>query len=454
MDCGIRAELQQKLVMTPQLCQAIAILQLSSLELASMVEQELLENPALEIDDEQAAAEEQQNGVEAQFENYAQWAEYLNNDTNTDQSQQDSDFSPYEKLSDNVVSLADHLELQLDLIGPDKTLHVIGLFLIGCIDDNGYLRISVDEAARVLGEPVNQVELALNIIQSFEPEGVGARSLSECLCIQLKQRNITDRHVEAIVKHYLEEVSKGRYKVIAEKLGCTPHDVQLAVDFIRTLNPRPGQGFGQEQSGYILPDITVERINGQYHIVINDTMVPRLRVSAHLSRLGRECDPETRRFVEGRVNAAIWVVKSIEQRRQTLYKVMEAIIKLQREFFDYSPKFIKPLTMKKIAEVVGIHESTVSRATANKYVATSHGVFSLRSFFSTGVAGTDGDDVAVASVKRELRKLIDEENGQAPYSDQILTDCLKQKGMIVSRRTIAKYREEMGIASSSKRRRY
>lgn len=455
MDCGLKVELQQKLIMTPQLRQAIAILQLSSLELASMVEQELLENPALEVDDDKVVSEDPgSNADKDKFETYAQWAEYLNSDAGPDNWQRDSDFEPYDRISDDSILLANHLELQLDLVCPDRVLHAIGLFLIGCIDDNGYLRISVEEAARALGKPESMVETALSVIQSFDPEGVGARTLSECLCIQLRQRNVADKHVIAIVKQFLEEVSEGRYKVIADRLGCTPHEVQAAVDYIRTLNPKPGQGFGKGRSGYILPDITVEKVNGEYVILINDTIVPRLTISSQFSRLAHECDSETRRFVEGRVNAAVWVVKSIEQRRRTLYNVMEAIINMQREFFDYGPKFFKPLTMKKVAEAVGIHESTVSRATANKYVATPHGTFSLRSFFPSGLTAACGDDIAVSTVKNEIRKLIAGEDCSAPLSDHIVGELLKEKGISVSRRTVAKYREEMGIPASSKRRRY
>lgn len=454
MDCGLRVELQQKLIMTPQLRQAIAILQLSSLELASMVEKELLENPALEIDDAQAQIEEQSTNTEDSLAKYAQWAEYFNNENRYDNLQRDSEYSPYECLTDEFITLAEHLELQLDLVDLDETIHEIGLFLIGCIDDNGYLQVSVEETAQLLGKSEPLVEQALQVIQGFDPEGVGARSLSECLAIQIRQRNINDKLSELIVLHYLEAVSKGQYKVIADKLGCTPHDVQTAVDFIRTLNPKPGQAYGKGRSGYILPDITVEKVNGQFIILVNDCMVPRLTISSSFSRLARECDLETRRFVEGRMSAAVWVVKSIEQRRQTLYNVMESIIEMQQEFFDYGPKHLKPLTMKKIADKIGVHESTVSRATANKYVNTPYGTFSLRSFFPAGLTAEDGDDVAVSTVKTEIKQLIAGENSSSPYSDQEITAMLKQKGISVSRRTVAKYREEIGVASSTRRRRF
>ena len=456
MDFGLKIELQHKLVMTPQLRQAIAILQLSSLELASMIEQELLENPVLEIDDVKGAGAEEapMEYIDRQLAKYTEWAEYLASENGRDGQQADNDFSPYESMADNTISLHDHLELQMDLVSVESTVRAVGLFLIGCIDDNGYLRTSVSEAAQVLGVPESTVEQALGIIQTFDPEGVGARDLKECLVIQIRQRDLGNNLAKIVASEYLNEVAKGHYKAIAEKLGCKPHDIQLAVDYIRTLNPKPGQAFGKAKSNYIVPDITVERTNGQYIILVNDSLVPRLTISPYYCRLARESDNETKRFVEGKLNSAVWVVKSIEQRRQTLYNVTEAIIELQHDFFDYGPRFIKPMVMKKVADHLGIHESTVSRATANKYVATPHGVFSMRFFFSSGVAGVDGDDVAVAAVKREIRQMIENESSQVPYSDQAISDILKQKGINLSRRTVAKYREEMSIAASSKRRRY
>lgn len=456
MDCGLKIELQHKLVMTPQLRQAIAILQLSSLELASMIEQEVLDNPVLEIDDVKSGGTEEppMEYIDRQLAKYTEWAEYLASENGRDGQQADNDFSPYELISDNTITLQNHLELQLDLVSLESAVRAVGLFLIGCIDDNGYLRTSVSEAAQVLGVTESTVEQALGIIQTFDPEGVGARDLKECLVIQLRQRSMENSLAEKVAAEYLDEVAKGHYKAIAEKLGCKPHDVQIAVDYIRTLNPKPGQAFGKAKSSYIVPDITVEKVNGQYVILVNDSLVPRLTISPYYCRLARESDNETKRFVEGKLNSAVWVVKSIEQRRQTLYNVMEAIIELQHDFFEYGPKYIKPMVMKKVADHLGIHESTVSRATANKYAATPHGVFSLRSFFSSGISGVDGDDVAVAAVKREIRQLIESESTKSPYSDQALSDILKQKGINLSRRTVAKYREEMTIAASSKRRRY
>jgi len=259
----------------------------------------------------------------------------------------------------------------------------------------------------------------------------------------------------AIIGEYLPDVAAGRYKLIGDKLGCTVHMVQEAVDIIRTLDPKPGRAFGKEQSTYITPDITVERVNGKYIIIVNDNNTPRLTINPYYRRVAKDGDLESRKFIEGRLNSAVWLMKSIEQRRRTLYNVMEAIILLQQEFFDHGLKFLRPLIMKQVAEQVAVHESTVSRAIANKYVETPHGLVSMRSFFTTAVHNnTGGQDVSATKVKQKIKELITEEESGNPLSDQALSEILCQYGMKISRRTVAKYREEQGIMSSAKRKRY
>lgn len=458
MDYGLRQELSQKLVMTPQLRQAIAILQLSSLELVEMIEAELLENPVLEVEDNRLGEAETEQPIEAGgpdlASDYLEWVKYLDEGI-------DTGFAPAEEKSSaefygaSAVPLHEHLEFQLHLATLNASARRAGEYLIGCIDDNGYLRVSVEEAAAALAMPAALVEEVLTLIQTFDPPGVGARDLRECLSIQVRQRGLNDPIVRAVIDGHLADIAAGRLRCIADKLGCTTQDVQRAVDVIRTLDPKPGRGFGQgSQSAYILPDVTVERVGGRYVILINDSVVPRLTINPYYRRLMREADSDARRFVEGRINAALWLMRSIEQRRRTLYNVVEAIVDLQRDFFDHGPKFLRPLTMKKVAERLGIHESTVSRATANKYAATPHGLLALRAFFSAGVQGSGGEDVAAAQVKREIRELVAQEDPARPLSDQALTDLLNRRGIAVSRRTVAKYREELGIPSSCKRKRY
>jgi RNA polymerase sigma-54 factor len=455
MDYGLKLEMTHKLVMTPQLRQAIAILQLSSLELSEVVEKELLENPVLEIEDKEPGEfeEQQKEPVDSAME-YMDWAEYFNDGRDIGYASSDhQERQNFEAFTPTVVSLEEHLEFQLFLAVLDTGARTVGKYLIGCIDENGYLCCSTEEAAERLNVPVPLVNHVLAVIQTFEPAGVGARDLRECLLIQVRQRNMEDPLVLAVIDRYLDDLGAGKYKSIAEKLGVTAHDIQQAVDHIRTLDPKPGRAFGRSDLTYILPEVVVERVNGNYVITVNDTDVPRLTINPCYRRLA-DVDNEARKYIESRLNSAVWLIRSIEQRRRTLYNVVAALVDLQRDFFDYGPKHIRPLTMKKLADQVGIHESTVSRAIANKYVDTPHGLFGLRTFFSAGITAAGGEDVAATKVKGEIRELIAGEDAKHPLSDQALTDILNKQGIAVSRRTVAKYREEIGIPASSKRKRY
>ena len=459
MEFGLKQELQQKLVMTPQLRQAIAILQLSSLELTEMVENQLLENPVLELaesgEGKGVGEEQDETAATTSVETYMDWAAYFDGPA-------DQEYVPVEKgqratfeaVVHNTTLLRDHLDFQLHLAVMDDRLHRIGHYLIGCLDDNGYLQVDISEAASEIGEDRATLEMVLTIIQTFDPSGVGARCLKECLAIQARQKNVTDELILGVIEHHLDDVAAGRLKVIAEKLGRTPADVQQAVDYIRTLNPRPGCTFGGGQSLYVIPDITVLRVDQSYVIVINDNDTPRLTINPYYRQVVKEADSEARKYVEDRIQAAVWLIRSIEQRRRTLYNIMDALIMLQPDFFEFGPNYLRPLTMKRVADHIGVHESTVSRATAGKYVETPHGVFSLRAFFSAAVQSASGADVAASRIKRELKELISGEDVAAPYSDQALTDIFARRGVNLSRRTVAKYREELGIASSAKRKRY
>ncbi len=454
MDYSLKLELTQKLVMTPQLRQAIAILQLSSLELSEMVEQELLENPVLETE-EKPPAETVDEEPNERVREYVDWAEYFDDGTDTGYTPPGEDKPSFTTFVSAASTLHEHLEFQLHLTLLDEAARAVGQYLIGCIDENGYLTGTVAEAAQTLGVAEDAAETVLKVIQTFDPPGVGARDLRECLLLQAEQRGATEPLVLAVIDKYLDEVAAGHFKNIADKLVCTPHDVQRAVDFIRTLDPKPGRAFdGGEQPCYIVPDVTIERVAGNYIIIINDHNIPHLTINPYYRRVVRDADNEAKKFVEGRINAAVWLIRSIEQRRRTLYNVVETIIEMQRDFFDHGPKFLRPLTMKKVADKVGIHESTVSRAIANKYADTPHGLFSLRAFFSAGLQGADGEALSAATVKRQIKELVAAEDPVQPLSDQALTEILTSRGVAVSRRTVAKYREELNIQSSSKRRRY
>jgi len=472
LDYRLKLETSQKLIMTPQLRQAIAILQLPATELAALVEKELLENPVLEADAAQNSDEpihdeleapaielDRQAGAEVEADG---WVEYLLSGTQASAGVQsgNTENSKQREIADaESVSLQHYLEMQLHFAILDSENLAIGRYLIGCIDDNGYLCGTTEEIAAQLGIAEAVVLDVLKIIQTFDPVGVGARSLQECLLIQLEQRteefdNRSYSLVAAVISEHLDQVALGRYKQIADKQRCSLHEVQQAVDIIRTLDPKPGSAFGGGQPGYIVPDVIVERVNNEYVITINDGHVPQLSINSYYRQIVREEQSDARKYVEGRINAAVWLIKSIEQRQRTLYNVTEAIINLQQSFFDHGSKFLRPLTMKKVAEQISVHESTVSRATANKYIDTPHGVFAMNTFFSAGIHSTGGEDISASRVKQQIKEMIAAENQTQPLSDQVLSEMLNAKGIMVSRRTVAKYREELGIPASGKRKRH
>lgn len=458
MDYGLKLEVNQKLVMTPQLRQAIAVLQLTSMELTSMIEQELLENPVLEVEEKLTAPAEESEALPEErqpLDEYMDWADYFNSGMESGEGRSIKEKASPEIMAKSTVSLHEHLELQLHLAVRHPQDSRVGKYLIGCIDDNGYLCVGLAEAAEQLKVPLGQVEEVLALIQTFDPPGVGARDLKECLGLQLQQKGMENPLAAQIIEEYLPEVAAGRYKYIADQLKCRPQDVQRAVDLIRTLDPKPGRAFGGGDSGYIVPDVTVERVNNKYVILVNDASVPQLTINPYYRKVVQDADQELKRFIEGRLHSAVWLIKSIEQRRRTLYNVTEALVELQGDFFAKGSKYLRPLTMRQVAERIQMHESTVSRAIANKYVDTPHGLVPLRSFFITALqSSTGGDDVAAVQAKQKIKDIISGENQNRPYSDQDLSEMLSKEGMHISRRTVAKYREEMGILASSKRKRY
>lgn len=456
---GLHLEQTQKLVMTPELRQAIVILQLSTLELADYIQQELETNPILELREETEipGPDDQEEIIE---ELDFDWAEYF-----ADGSDLGYIRLPYEERGERSAqeypaaegqSLQDYLLLQLKLAVKDNLDLAIGSFLIGNIDHNGYLKISLKEAANCLKVHPGQVWRVLEIIQRFDPPGVGARDLVECLLIQLRQYRDIPAGTEKIIRHFLADVAEGRLAKIARQLGLTLADVQTAVDFIRKLDPKPGRTFGSYRDvRYILPDVIVERVGEDYVVLINDVAAPRLGINPHYQALLRQggCDSQTRKFIEDKLNAAAWIIRSVEQRRLTLYRVVSCIVEEQREFLEKGIKYLKPLTMRQVAERLGLHESTVSRATANKYVQTPQGLFELKFFFTSGVAKRDGV-AAAESIKKLIAEAVSREDPASPLTDQQLTALLQQQGIQISRRTVAKYRDELGIPAAGRRRRY
>lgn len=474
MGFNLNLEQTQKLVMTPGLCQAINVLQLTSLELSTFIEKQLEENPLLELREEEAEGERElsfgdkpgRKKEEEKQDNELNWEEYFEEYTPGGRSNradhQDNwlgrQENSYERFLSTTPTLCEHLLSQLNLTHCCHRDRLIGEYLIGNIDSKGYLRVSLTEAAGQLQVDSSEVARILTLIQSFEPVGVGARDLRECLLIQIKQRDIKNELIIKLISDHLTDLAKGRLSNIAHKLSVTIQEVQEAADLLKTLDPKPGRNFtNTNDTCYIVPDVVLEKVGGEYVILVNDTDVPRIRInSAYRSALSKDkhADASARRFVESKLNAAVWLIRSIEQRRMTLYKVANCLVGLQRDFLEHGSKYLKPLNLRTVADIVGVHESTVSRATSNKYIQTPRGVFEMKYFFSTGLNNTTGTTTSAESIKILLQEIIAAENKKYPLNDQKIVELLRQKGIIISRRTIAKYRDELGIPSIQRRKRY
>lgn len=467
MNFQMRIEQTQKVVMTYELQQAIKLLQLSALELNDYLEREVSENPVLEIQDKEEDVNDDYEGDNDSLENDLNkdedfdWEEYINYyelDTHSGSFEmtQNNNEQPYtyEGVDYNNYNLEEYLIFQLRMSSVDKNDFRVGEYLIGNLDASGYLQGEVAEHADYLGINEEKLIQMLALIQTFDPPGIGARNLEECLLIQLRMRKDVPLYAETVIRHYLPELGRAKYREIACKLGICMKDLQKTVDFIRSLNPKPGACFNRAgDTSYIEPDIIVEKVEGEYVFMINDN-IPSLTISPfYKNLLAQGCGEQVNNFLKKRLERALWLIKSIEQRRLTLYKVTEQIIKMQYGFLEKGIRYIKPLTLKEVADMAGIHESTVSRVTANKYVQTPRGLYPLKFFFSGGIEDTSGEERSVLSIKSYLKELLENESPLNPYSDQQLADLMLKKGFKLSRRTVTKYRKEMDIPSSFKRRR-
>lgn len=452
----------QKLIMTPELCQAIKILQLSTIELSQYIEKELLENPLLDLSEDATKIDENTEKLHSEEKDReVDWDEYFQNCTDFSYSrmpkEKKEDEINYENLITFTPSLQDHLMMQLHLSTITKTSFKIGEFLIGNIDKRGYLILDIEDAAQLLKVSKREVEQVLKLIQTFEPTGVGARDLKECLLIQIEQRGIEIPAIKELIMNHLKDLAEARYTRIAESLGITLPEVQQIKDIILTLDPKPGISFSSpDDTQYIIPDATVEKVGAEYVIIMNDTVSPRLSINSYYRSLLRSEDKEsnTSKFLTNRLDSALWLIKSIEQRRITLQKVIKSIVDVQKDFLDYGLIYLKPLTLKQIAEKVDVHESTVSRAINGKYIQTPRGVFELKFFFKSGIENTNGSTTSSESIKKKIEEIVENEDKYDPLSDQKIADMLKHEGIIISRRTVAKYRDEIGVPSSARRRRF
>ncbi len=502
---GMNQKMQQRMIMTPMLQQAMKILQLSTLELKEWVEKEMLENPVLEEESEDTpatAAEkasptdpmsappgEQENAdTEAlmelarqrhqtdlvehmkegdRFESktwelYNESAEYGESSDSSyggrESSAGDQEKRDFMEASiTRAQTLAESLEWQLLLVTRDEKQKTLGKVIIGNLDENGYLTDKVEEIAEAQGVSVQDVEKILQLIQGFEPPGVGARNLRECLLLQLEnKKGELARKAYLVVLNHFEDMEKRRYAIITKTLNITDEELREILAFIATLEPKPGRSYQENETKYITPDVSVRKIEGEYVVVLNDEPVPKLRISSYYRKLLKDKKAldgkETKKFLENKIQSAIWLMKNIEQRRKTIFRVTEAIFRIQRDFLEIGVSALKPLTLKQVADMIGMHESTVSRVTTHKYVQTERGIFELKYFFTSGLESVDGMDVSSLSVKEKIKDLVSQEPPQKPYSDQKIMQLLNEQGLTIARRTIAKYREELKISSASQRR--
>jgi RNA polymerase sigma-54 factor len=353
-------------------------------------------------------------------------------------------------------TLQEHLQWQLQLSTFPDAERAVASWILGNLDDDGYLRATLEEIARQAGVDEELAAATLKRVQALDPPGVAARDLRECLLLQLDALRLEDPLVRRIVDQHLPQLEKRDLRGIARDLGATIEEVAVAADVVAQLEPRPGRPFGGDEPIYIVPDIYVHKIGDDYHIVMNEDGLPKLRINRlyrDVLAKSREVGKETRDYVQDRVRSAMWLIKSIHQRQRTIYRVMESIVRHQREFFDRGIAHLRPLNLRDVADDIGMHESTVSRVTTNKYAHTPQGIFELKYFFNSSINRVDGDAIASESVKEKIRQLISRENPRDPLSDQKLAEVLKAANIDIARRTVTKYREAMNILSSTKRRR-
>lgn len=464
-------KLSQQLVMTPQLQQAIKLLQLSRIELAEIVQQELEENPFLEEIEHLAqknegveAHKEMQNNEELDMKSLLQlnteWEDYLGEFSSTAKQAKathevQEDVYVLEARNTTSDTLSGHLLWQLHLSKLSKDDIEIGEYIIGNLSNTGYFDNTVEEVACALNVAVEDVERVLHLIQRFDPIGIAARSIRECLLIQLEVlRYDRDPILVAIIKDHLENLEQKKYKTIIKKVGISMEDLKEYLDIICMLDPKPGASFTSDDTMYIVPDIYVYQYNNDFHIILNEDGLPNVQLSnAYSDTIFNSTNDSEKQFLQDKIRSASWLIRSLHQRQRTLHRVMESILRHQRAFFEEGPTKLKPLVLRDIADDTGMHESTVSRITTNKFVATAHGIYELKYFFNSAIEIEDGNQIGSESVKALIKKFITEEDSKNPLSDEKIVELLKEELHIqIARRTVAKYRIALNIPSSLKRK--
>ena len=478
-------QMRQDLKINPRLYQAMDLLYMPLLDLQQHLKQELLNNPFLDLvdDEEEEDGDETEEELEAQTEepekaekDEIDWEEILLDGFDTGGHREErEDREHFEPVSVVSRDLGDHLRDQLSLLELTPRQSLIGDEFIGNVNDDGYLATSVHDivtglndmarhAAEAHGREISNEMLytdtegedMLAVIQTLDPPGVAARDLKECLLLQLREAGLQQSVPYRLVRDCFDELINHRWSEISKRFGISANDVQAAADEIAKLDPKPGLRYSARSDNYIIPDLVVDKIDGRYHVFLNDANLPRLKLSKAYQDIARDkkkFDGENKEFISNKLNSANWMIQAIEQRRQTMLKVMNYIVERQREFFEKGVQFLKPLTLREVAEVISMHESTVSRVTNEKYVQTPRGVLPLKFFFSSGLATSDGEDVSARGIKAQLQKLVEDEDAKHPLTDQAIVNILREGGVQIARRTVAKYRDQLGVLPARMRKR-
>ena len=467
----LHTKLVQKLILTPSLQQAIKLLPMSTLELSDLLNQEMVENPMLEevpTEDlqpveasqtpEKPAPEQSANKTDTWDDQDYEYffGDYLDDGYRPRAPQEVKELPPIENTLSTSSSLSDHLLWQLSMQTDDPVLREIGSAIIGNLDDDGYLVASFDELSAMGPWPVGDVERALRLVQGFDPTGVAARDLQECLLIQLRHIGLEGTPTEKVVTDHLRLLQNHQAPEIARRLGLTLDDLKTHIEIIRNLDPKPGSRYNPSQSQYVIPDVYVVKVDDQYVSVLNEDGLPQMRISPAYRRLldkgASGNSDETRAYVKDKFRSALWLIKSVEQRQKTIQKVANSIINFQRDFLDHGIEHLRPLVLRDVANDIGMHESTVSRVVTNKYMHTPQGVFEMKYFFHSGISSSYGESVSSVTIKQRIRKIIDNEDARKPLSDSRIVSILQREGLVLARRTIAKYREELKIPTSNQRK--
>ncbi|MBI5102102.1 MAG: RNA polymerase factor sigma-54 [Nitrospirae bacterium] len=478
LESRLELRLSQKLILTPQLQMAIKLLQMPQLELQQAITQELVENPFLEesmdVSSEYEAgettAEEREAGeIHEEREEAEMPLERLMGSTNDDyfdeRSYDGRDLGyfttgnvtqpSFEYFLTTAADLFDHLLWQLRLSKEPETVRSVGETIIGNIDENGYLVASDEELMTASGADAGTVERAVRLIQSFDPPGIGARDIKECLHLQLRALNLENSLVDKLVLNHLDLIGKRKYSQLSKIYDISLEDIMAAVKIVEGLDPKPGVNFSTPTTNYITPDVYIIKTDTGYQIILNDEGLPRLRINSYYQKLlenKNSVPKEDRQYLEDKLRSAVWLMKSLDQRNKTIYRVSECILTYQRDFFDNGVGSLKPLNLKDIAQELNLHESTISRVTSNKYLSCPRGIYGFRFFFSNAIQGEFGE-ISSTSVKDMVKKIISEEDTSKPLSDMRIVDIFKGQNINIARRTIAKYREELKLPSQSQRKR-